>query len=91
MILFNNWDIPFPNRIKFVKDVKNVYSWHSESHLQIKTSFHALKFDLWQVLDYECHNVKALYRRAQAYMEIADLISAELDIRKAIEADPQNR
>ncbi|XP_044475680.1 70 kDa peptidyl-prolyl isomerase [Mangifera indica] len=44
-----------------------------------------------KVLDYECHNVKALYRRAQAYMEIADLISAELDIRKAIEADPQNR
>ncbi|KAK9215809.1 hypothetical protein WN944_007815 [Citrus x changshan-huyou] len=43
------------------------------------------------VLDCDCHNVKALYRRAQAYMEIADLILAELDIKKAIEADPQNR
>ncbi|KAH9690005.1 peptidylprolyl isomerase [Citrus sinensis] len=44
-----------------------------------------------KVLDCDCHNVKALYRRAQAYMEIADLILAELDIKKAIEADPQNR
>lgn len=35
--------------------------------------------------------MKALYRRAQAYMEIADLVLAELDIKKAIEADPQNR
>jgi FK506-binding protein 4/5 len=43
------------------------------------------------VLDIEFHNVKALYRRAQAYMEIADLISAELDIKKALEADPENR
>ncbi|KAL9450206.1 hypothetical protein AB3S75_012022 [Citrus x aurantiifolia] len=43
------------------------------------------------VLDCDCHNVKALYRRAQAYMEIADLILAELDIKKAIEADPPNR
>uniref|UniRef100_A0A2N9ENL6 peptidylprolyl isomerase n=1 Tax=Fagus sylvatica TaxID=28930 RepID=A0A2N9ENL6_FAGSY len=44
-----------------------------------------------KVLDIEFHNVKALYRRAQAYMEIADLISAELDIKKALEADPENR
>ncbi|KAL5777574.1 hypothetical protein ACOSP7_010500 [Xanthoceras sorbifolium] len=44
-----------------------------------------------KVLEYEFHNVKALYRRAQAYIEIADVISAELDIRKANEADPQNR
>ncbi|KAK4859605.1 hypothetical protein QYF36_008514 [Acer negundo] len=44
-----------------------------------------------KVLDYEFHNVKALYRRAQAYMEIGDLVSAELDIKKANEVDPQNR
>lgn len=35
--------------------------------------------------------MKALYRRAQAYMETSDLVSAELDIKKALEADPQNR
>jgi Tfp pilus assembly protein PilF len=32
-----------------------------------------------------------LYRRAQAYMETADFFSAELDIKKALETDPQNR
>lgn len=44
-----------------------------------------------QVLDIEFHNVKALYRRAQAYMQVADLVLAELDIKKALEVDPQNR
>ncbi|KAE8715630.1 Peptidyl-prolyl cis-trans isomerase FKBP65 [Hibiscus syriacus] len=44
-----------------------------------------------KVLDFESHNVKALYRRAQAYMETSDLLSAEFDIKKALEADPQNR
>ncbi|XP_015900479.1 peptidyl-prolyl cis-trans isomerase FKBP62 isoform X1 [Ziziphus jujuba] len=44
-----------------------------------------------KVLDVEFHNVKALYRRAQAYMETADLDLAELDIKNALEADPQNR
>ncbi|KAK3012657.1 hypothetical protein RJ639_008846, partial [Escallonia herrerae] len=44
-----------------------------------------------KVLDVELYNVKALYRRAQAYMETADLHLAELDIRKALEADPKNR
>ncbi|RVX22417.1 Peptidyl-prolyl cis-trans isomerase FKBP65 [Vitis vinifera] len=44
-----------------------------------------------KVLDIEFHNVKALYRRAQAYMKTADLDLAQLDIKKALEADPQNR
>ncbi|GLT61745.1 hypothetical protein SLA2020_344280 [Shorea laevis] len=44
-----------------------------------------------KVLDIESYSVKALYRRAQAYMEISDLVLAELDIKKALEADPQNR
>ncbi|KAM7520923.1 hypothetical protein LguiB_019885 [Lonicera macranthoides] len=44
-----------------------------------------------KVLDVEFYNVKALYRRAQAYMETADLHSAELDIKKALEADPNNK
>lgn len=45
----------------------------------------------WQVLDVEFQNVKALYRRAQAYMGTADLVLADLDIKKALEADPHNR
>ncbi|GAB4852367.1 hypothetical protein Ancab_016559 [Ancistrocladus abbreviatus] len=44
-----------------------------------------------KVLDIEFHNVKALYRRAQAFMENADLEYAELDIKKALEVDPENR
>ncbi|OMO50931.1 hypothetical protein CCACVL1_30112 [Corchorus capsularis] len=44
-----------------------------------------------QVLDFEFHNVKALYRRAQAFIETSDLFLADLDIKKALETDPQNR
>lgn len=36
-------------------------------------------------------NVKAMYRRAHAYMETADLDLAELDIKKALEIDPDNK
>ncbi|XP_045825158.1 peptidyl-prolyl cis-trans isomerase FKBP62-like isoform X1 [Trifolium pratense] len=44
-----------------------------------------------QVLDVEFHNVKALYRRAQAYVETEDFLLAGVDIKKALEVDPQNR
>ncbi|XP_042515821.1 peptidyl-prolyl cis-trans isomerase FKBP62-like isoform X2 [Macadamia integrifolia] len=44
-----------------------------------------------KVLDIESGNVKALYRRAQAYIQMADLELAELDIKKALEIDPNNR
>lgn len=52
---------------------------------------HVISSDFDQVLDVECYNVKALYRRAQAFMETADLLCAELDIKKALETDPHNR
>ncbi|CAA7393804.1 unnamed protein product [Spirodela intermedia] len=44
-----------------------------------------------KVLDVESYNVKALFRRAQAYLESSDLDLAELDMKKALEVDPQNR
>ncbi|XP_027332739.1 70 kDa peptidyl-prolyl isomerase-like isoform X4 [Abrus precatorius] len=44
-----------------------------------------------QVLDVEFCNVKALYRRAQAYIETGDFLLADVDIKKALEVDPQNR
>ncbi|TKY57910.1 70 kDa peptidyl-prolyl isomerase [Spatholobus suberectus] len=44
-----------------------------------------------QVLDVEFCNVKALYRRAQAHMETGDFLLADVDIKKALEVDPQNR
>ncbi|KAL5213803.1 hypothetical protein ABZP36_002955 [Zizania latifolia] len=44
-----------------------------------------------KVLELESTNVKALYRRAQAYIELADLELAEFDVKKALEIDPDNR
>lgn len=44
-----------------------------------------------QVLEMDVINVKALYRRSQAYIQLADLDLAELDIKKALEIDPSNR
>ncbi|KAK2406123.1 70 kDa peptidyl-prolyl isomerase [Trifolium repens] len=44
-----------------------------------------------KVLELESTNVKALYRRAQAYIQLADLDLAEFDIKKALEIDPNNR
>lgn len=43
------------------------------------------------MLDIEFQNVKALYRRAQSYIELGDFHSAEIDIKKALETDPENR
>ncbi|TXG60926.1 hypothetical protein EZV62_012289 [Acer yangbiense] len=43
-----------------------------------------------KVLELESRNVKALYRRAQAYIQLADLDLAEFDIKKALEIDPDN-
>ncbi|XP_022727998.1 peptidyl-prolyl cis-trans isomerase FKBP62-like [Durio zibethinus] len=44
-----------------------------------------------KALELESANVKALYRRAQAYIHLADLDLAEFDIKKALELDPDNR
>ncbi|URE17863.1 Peptidylprolyl isomerase [Musa troglodytarum] len=44
-----------------------------------------------KVLEVDTRNVKALYRRAQAYIQLADLDLAELDVKKALEIDPDNR
>jgi FK506-binding protein 4/5 len=44
-----------------------------------------------KVLDIESTNVKALYRRAQASIQLTDLDLAEVDIKKALEVDPDNR
>nr|KYP57095.1 70 kDa peptidyl-prolyl isomerase [Cajanus cajan] len=43
------------------------------------------------VLDVEFCNVKAFYRRAQAYIETSDFLLADVEIKKALEVDPQNR
>eukprot|EP00244_Chara_vulgaris_P010927 TRINITY_DN5176_c0_g1_i4.p1 TRINITY_DN5176_c0_g1~~TRINITY_DN5176_c0_g1_i4.p1 ORF type:complete len:610 (+),score=211.38 TRINITY_DN5176_c0_g1_i4:296-2125(+) len=44
-----------------------------------------------KVMESDSQNVKALYRRAQAYMGIDDLDLAEYDLKKATDIDPENR
>lgn len=44
-----------------------------------------------KVIEYDSCNVKALFRRAQAYLRINELENAEIDIRKALQVDPNNR
>lgn len=39
----------------------------------------------------ETTNIKALYRRVQAYIELLDLDYAETDIKKALDLDPNNK
>ena len=43
------------------------------------------------MLELDNRNVKALYRRAQAYIQLVDLDLAEVDIKRALEIDPDNR
>ncbi|KAG0608754.1 hypothetical protein M758_8G129900 [Ceratodon purpureus] len=44
-----------------------------------------------KVLELESTNIKALYRRVQAYIELLDLDYAETDIKKALDLDPDNK
>ncbi|XP_022768625.1 70 kDa peptidyl-prolyl isomerase-like [Durio zibethinus] len=85
-------DGPFgDDELKLVKALR-ISCWLNGAACSLKLSDFQGAIKLCsQVLDLESHNVKALYRRAQAYMETSDLVSAELDIKKALEADPQNR
>ncbi|KAL9150864.1 hypothetical protein ABFS82_11G016000 [Erythranthe guttata] len=44
-----------------------------------------------KVLELDPYNVKALFRRSQAYMGTSDLEKAEEDIKRALSIDPNNR
>ncbi|KAK9154575.1 hypothetical protein Sjap_002055 [Stephania japonica] len=44
-----------------------------------------------KVLELDPLNVKALYRRSQSYLRISELEKAEIDIKKALAIDPNNR
>ncbi|KAJ8641324.1 hypothetical protein MRB53_018018 [Persea americana] len=76
---------------KAVKPLR-VSCWlnHAACSLKLNDFHEAIKL-CSKVLDVESHNVKALYRRAQAYMETTDLDLAELDVKKALELDNNNR
>lgn len=44
-----------------------------------------------QALELEPFNVKALFRRSQAYMNTSDLDKAEEDIKNVLAIDPNNK
>lgn len=44
-----------------------------------------------KVLEIDVNNVKALYRRAHANIFLVELESAELDVKKVLELNPDNR
>eukprot|EP01023_Acetabularia_acetabulum_P021319 TRINITY_DN2116_c1_g1_i6.p1 TRINITY_DN2116_c1_g1~~TRINITY_DN2116_c1_g1_i6.p1 ORF type:complete len:607 (-),score=149.62 TRINITY_DN2116_c1_g1_i6:671-2416(-) len=44
-----------------------------------------------KVLEKESENIKALYRRAQGYLGSKDFVEADLDIKHALNADPNNQ
>ncbi|XP_026431576.1 70 kDa peptidyl-prolyl isomerase-like isoform X1 [Papaver somniferum] len=44
-----------------------------------------------KVLELDPSNIKALYRRSQSYLETQDLEKAEIDIKKALSINPNNR
>lgn len=50
-----------------------------------------MKCIIKQVLEQDPLNVKALYRRCQAYLKTSELEKAEADIKRALTIDPNNR
>ncbi|KAK9069489.1 hypothetical protein SSX86_011393 [Deinandra increscens subsp. villosa] len=75
------------NIVKLLK----ISCWLNGAACSLKLNDHQEAIKLCsKVLEIEFYNVKALYRRAKAFMEISDLQLAELDIKKALEADPHS-
>lgn len=58
--------------------------------LKLKNYEEAVKL-CTKVLDIDDKNIKALYRRAHAYINLVELKLAKTDIKKALEIDPNNR
>lgn len=89
---FINEDEPFEDDDQKIVKSLRVSCWLNGAAACLKRNYfqEAIK-QCSKVLEVESCNVKALYRRAQAFMETADLHLAELDIKKALEIDPQNR
>lgn len=87
-----NEDEPFKDDDQKIVKSLRVACWLNGAAACLKRNYfqEAIK-QCSKVLEVESCNVKALYRRAQAFMETADLHLAELDIKKALEIDPENR
>ncbi|KAG6406851.1 hypothetical protein SASPL_134462 [Salvia splendens] len=85
-------DVPYTDGDEKIIKPLMISCWSNGAACCLKLSNFREAIDLCsKILNEESCNVKALYRRAQAYMGVAELLPAELDIKKALEVDPQNR
>ncbi|XP_057776539.1 70 kDa peptidyl-prolyl isomerase-like isoform X2 [Salvia miltiorrhiza] len=85
-------DVPYTDDDEKIVKPLMLSCWSNGAACCLKLNNFREAIDLCsKILNAESCNVKALYRRAQAYMGVAELLLAELDIKKALEVDPQNR
>ncbi|GJP31606.1 hypothetical protein CLOM_g14251 [Closterium sp. NIES-68] len=86
------YDTQFKDEEKKAAKVLKVSCSLNEAACQLKLrDFPAAVKLTSKVLELEGTNVKALYRRAQAYMGTEDYDLAEWDVKKALDLDPENR
>ncbi|RLN16059.1 peptidyl-prolyl cis-trans isomerase FKBP62-like [Panicum miliaceum] len=87
-----NEDGQFEDEVEKLMKTVRVSCWlnHAACCLKLKDFAQAISL-CSKVLETEPCNVKALYRRAQAYVESYDLELAKTDLRKALELDPNNK
>ncbi|CAI6003243.1 unnamed protein product [Closterium sp. NIES-65] len=86
------YDTQFKDEEKKACKVLKVSCGLNEAACQLKLKdFPAAVKLTSKVLELEGSNVKALYRRAQAYMGTEDYDLAEWDVKKALDLDPENR
>ncbi|KAJ9517315.1 hypothetical protein QJQ45_016684 [Haematococcus lacustris] len=84
-------DTSFPEDIKAqAKEVRKSAALNlAAAHLR-QQSWAAAAKEASRVLEQDSFNVKALYRRAQAYIGTADFAEAEADVKKGLSAEPGN-
>lgn len=86
------FDTSFKDEEKKASKALKVSCQLNEAACQLKLNDFPLAARLAsKALELEPSNVKALYRRAQAYMGTQDLDLAEWDVKKALDLEPDNR
>ncbi|XP_022678604.1 peptidyl-prolyl cis-trans isomerase FKBP62 isoform X2 [Setaria italica] len=87
-----NEDGNFEDEVEKLMKTLRVSCWlnHAACCLKLKDNAQAISL-CSKVLEIESCNVKALYQRAQAYVESYDLELAKRDVLKVLELDPDNK
>ncbi|KAK9830747.1 hypothetical protein WJX74_005104 [Apatococcus lobatus] len=87
-----DYDSKFEGELKVrSRDIKRGANLNlAACHLRLK-QFKDARAACDKVLEFDATNVKALYRRAQAWMGSQDYLEAEQDIKQALERDPANK